>query len=193
MLDTAYVYKMVIVGNAGVGKTSTVHRWSTNSFREQYQVTVGVQHFTKDVEFETKDSIVNAKLILWDMGGQDTFKMIRPIFYKSAKAVVLVFDMNNRASFDTLTDWVNEADSSIGKRVPYVLCGNKCDLPHEVCEEEARDFASEIDAPFIMTSAKDGTNIADIFKTTAEQVYRDAESEIVQPTYVQASAPRFFG
>ncbi len=192
MLDTAFVYKMVIVGNAGVGKTSTVHKWSTGAFKEQYQVTVGVQHFTKSVEMDIETGKATAKLILWDMGGQDTFKMIRPIFYKSAKAVVLVFDMSNRQSFEALKTWIDEADSSIGKRVPMVVCGNKCDLPHAVSEEEARAFASDLGAPFIMTSAKDGTNISDIFKVTAEQVYNESSNELITPSVTTSAAPRFY-
>ncbi len=193
MLDAAFIYKMVIVGNAGVGKTSTVQRWSTGSFREQYQVTVGVQHFTSTVEIDADDVKTSVKLIMWDMGGQDTFKFIRPVFYKSAKAVVLVFDMNNRGSFEALSTWVREADSSIGKRVPMVVCGNKCDLPYEVSEEEAMTFASDHGAPFIMTSAKDGINITDVFRITAEQIYNDSSSDFSPPTVAASAAPRFYG
>ncbi len=172
MMEAAYVYKICVVGDAGVGKSATVNRWSTGTFKANYQVTVGVQHSTRSVSFDTNGNPLVAKLIIWDMGGQDTFRTIRPIFYKSAKAVILMFDMNNRASFDALNNWVQEADKSVGMRVPFVLVGNKADLEHAVSESEAIQFAETLNAPFIMSSALTGEQVGDIFKVVAEQVHQ---------------------
>ncbi len=172
-MDTSFVFKVCVIGDQGVGKTATVTRWSTGGFEEEYQVTVGVQHFTREVRLDIEGVDICVKLILWDIGGQAAFKAIRSLFYRSAKALVVMYDVSNRMSFESVIAWVNEAENIIGQKVPVVLVGNKADMtPYAVDENEGHRLAESIGAVFMLSSAKTGTNVSDIFQTVAELLYQ---------------------
>ncbi|NWF94640.1 MAG: GTP-binding protein [Candidatus Thorarchaeota archaeon] len=172
----SYIYKVCVVGDPGVGKSATVLMWSSGSFHQEYQLTVGVQHFTRSLNISSNAGVLSVKLILWDIGGQATFKMIRPMFYKAARGVVVMFDLTNRASFEGVTNWIREADSSIGRRVPIVLVGNKADLPSQVTIDEVKRLAQQIGAVPVVSSAKTGSNVADIFQIVAEMISQENET-----------------
>ncbi len=170
-MDASFVFKVCIIGDPGVGKTATVTRWSTGGFKEEYQVTVGVQHFTRDIRLTVDGTEMCVKLILWDIGGQSAFKSIRSLFYRSARALVVMYDVSNHASFQSVPAWVTEAVNIVGQHVPIVLVGNKADMPtYAVDENEARMLADSLGAAFILSSAKTGENVTDIFQTVAGMI-----------------------
>ncbi|MHA1930634.1 MAG: Rab family GTPase, partial [Candidatus Thorarchaeota archaeon] len=130
MSEASFIYKVCVIGSGGVGKSSAVKRYSEGIFSEDYQVTVGVNHSTQTVSIDGQDGPAIVKMIVWDLGGQDKFKFVRPMFYRSARGIVLMFDITNRASFEALPKWIEEAEANIGSKVPFVIAANKTDLPN---------------------------------------------------------------
>ncbi len=168
----SFIYKVCVIGNGGVGKTSAVRRYSQGVFTEDYQVTVGVQHSSQSVNINGPDGSTEVKLIVWDLGGQDKFKFVRPMFYKAAKALVLMFDITDKDSFMSLPKWIKEAEDNIGYSVPMVIAANKTDLPgHQIEVEEIERYAEHIGADFILTSVKNGNNVVNLFEKLGEAVY----------------------
>ncbi|MFW9907605.1 MAG: Rab family GTPase [Candidatus Thorarchaeota archaeon] len=172
MSAPSYIYKVCVIGDAGVGKSSAVRRYSKGTFNEDYQVTVGVQHSTQSVNINCPEGLTVVKMIVWDLGGQEMFKFVRPVFYKSARGLVLMFDVTNRESFAMLPKWIAEAEENIGHSVPMIIAANKMDLPiHQVTRNEVQVFAQEVGAEFIMTSARTGDNVANLFEQLGVAVY----------------------
>ena len=181
MSATDMMFKVCVIGDAAVGKSSTVRRWTQGSFTHEYQVTIGVQHYSKSIQLDDSDGRASVKMIVWDLGGQETFKFIRPMFYRAARGIVIMFDLGNRASFDSLAAWIREADTSIGRRVPIIIAGNKADLDqYQVDPGEAQKLAEETGARFVLTSAKSGCNVGDLFYALASLMARDNSSRCEQ-------------
>lgn len=172
MSAPSFIYKVCVIGNGGVGKSSAVRRYSQGIFTEDYQVTVGVQHSSQSVNINGPDGPAEVKLIVWDLGGQDKFKFVRPMFYKAARALVLMFDITNKESFEAIPRWIKEAEDNIGYSVPLILAANKTDLPnHEIEISEIERYAHHLGAEFILTSVKTGDNVANMFEKLGEAVY----------------------
>jgi len=182
MNEPSYIYKVCVIGDGGVGKSSAVRRYSEGVFSEEYQVTVGVQHSTQTIQIEGHDGLTDVKIICWDLGGQDKFKFVRPMFYRSARGLVLMFDVTDRASFDALPKWIKEAEDSIGKSVPMILAANKFDLPdHAVRLDEIQEYAQQIGAEYVVTSVKTGDNVNNMFKMLGTVVYEARALEVAAP------------
>ena len=164
----SFIYKICIVGDGGVGKTSMVLQYCENSFKENYIMTIGSNFSTKQVELDEYPNYL-VKLQLWDLAGQKHFSFVRPPFYRGATAVVYVFDLTRRSSFQNILDWKNEVEKVIGNGKPSVLVGNKLDLAdqgnREVGERDGESLKDEINAiTYYETSAKDNLKISPVFK-----------------------------
>ncbi|MHA1908609.1 MAG: Rab family GTPase [Candidatus Thorarchaeota archaeon] len=183
MSTRSFIYKVCVIGDGGVGKSSAVRRFSEGIFSEEHQVTVGVQHSTQSIQINGPEGPADVKVIVWDLGGQDKFKFVRPMFYRSARGLVLMFDVTNRASFEALPRWIKEAESGIGKNVPMVLAANKFDLPdHAVSLDEIQEYAKEIGAESIVMSVKTGDNVNNMFKMLGTVVYEARSLEVASPS-----------
>ena len=179
MSNPGFIYKVCVIGDGGVGKSSAVRRFSEGIFSEEYQVTVGVQHSTQTIEISGPDGPSNVKVIVWDLGGQDKFKFVRPMFYRSARGLVLMFDVTSRESFEALPRWIKEAEDGIGHSVPMILAANKFDLPdHAVNLDEIQAYAEEIGAESIVMSVKTGDNVHNMFKQLGTAVYEARALEV---------------
>jgi small GTP-binding protein len=176
IIKSKYVYKICIIGAESVGKTSTVNRWAHGWFRYDYKSTVGVQHSSRTLTLGKGKNKATIKLILWDMAGQEVFKELRKSFYDGATGLVLMCDITRKRTFNQLPKWLNEADENIGERVPVVVVGNKVDKkPHRVEEEDISKYAKRIKAPYVLTSALDGSNITDLFAIAGKMVHEEAQ------------------
>ena len=176
--EPSLIYKVCVIGSGGVGKSSAVKRYSEGIFSEDYQVTVGVNHSTQTVSIDGQDGPTDVKMIVWDLGGQDKFKFVRPMFYRAARGIVLMFDITNRASFEVLPKWIREAEDNVGTKVPFVVAANKTDLPnYAVSFEEIQVFADSIGANVIFTSVKTDTNVSNMFKQLGTAVYESKMCE----------------
>ena len=152
--------KIVLIGDARVGKTSLVRRFVTNMFDPSYQITLGTTIMKKDVEY--LNYVVT--LAIWDIGGQDVFRQIRSKYFFGSSGALAICDVSNPKTYENLPTWVDSFKNEVGDK-PIVFLGNKCDLKEAVIKEE--DMKAIVDkygnAEFLFTSAKDGTNTEKAF------------------------------
>ena len=119
-----YLLKYVIVGDASVGKSNLLLRYTHGEFREEYQLTIGV-------EFGSNNLVINNSIYriqIWDTAGQENFRSITRSYYKNSACALIVYDITRRVSFESLSDWIEDCKNSSPKTVVMVLVGNKCDL-----------------------------------------------------------------
>ncbi|MHA1147232.1 MAG: Rab family GTPase [Promethearchaeota archaeon] len=167
MAQKSFIFKIVVVGDGGVGKTSLVLRYCENSFKENYIMTIGSNFSAKSVELPDYPQLA-IKLQIWDLAGQKHFSFVRPPFYRGASGIVWTFDLTRRGSFQNLDNWKQEAEKVIGKR-PSVLVGNKLDIADEGLREisvvEAEAYKEELGASaYYETSAKEGISVEGVFR-----------------------------
>ena len=162
--------KVVLVGEVLTGKTCIIKKAICDTFKEdEMGVYVAINYL---LEVST-DSGKKMKLDIWDTAGQEKFRAVNRIFYKNARAVLMVYDITQRKTFDVIKKyWVEQAKTCACLNVVLGVLGNKSDLfeNEEVTEEEAKEFAESIGAFFMLTSAKHGTGIHEAFKEAAEMI-----------------------
>lgn len=146
------MYKVVIIGNSGVGKTSIVNKKIRNMYSPMYSATIGVEY-----DCILLDSI---KLQIWDTTGIEKYASICKSYLGNSTIIMYVFDISNRKTFLDLPKWI---DDTYKKDRPAIIVGNKCDLKRNVTFEEATLFADKYDMDYIEVSAKNNTNIAELF------------------------------
>ncbi|MGV9173557.1 MAG: Rab family GTPase, partial [Promethearchaeia archaeon] len=122
---SSYKLKMILIGAGAVGKTSLVHRFINDEFQTNYELTVGVDFKTKDVELDSREPVT---LSIWDVGGQKRFSSIRTTFYRGAAGALLVFDLTRPDTFDEIKHWLSEVRQFTKPEIPFILIGNKLDL-----------------------------------------------------------------
>ena len=165
--EIPYVFKILLLGDGGVGKTSLLRRFIDNIFDPDYQSTIGVQFMTKIVRFDNR----NVKLVIWDIAGQSKHTTYRHLYYKAANGILLVYDITRNNTFENLPRWVHDARESVDPTVRIAVLGNKCDLTEERTVETStgQNFSKEIDAElFSETSAKSGEHVEDAFLALAK-------------------------
>ena len=161
-----YLFKIVLVGDAEVGKTSLTQRFAYGTFTNGYISTLGVDFIVKSIPIN--NSIV--KIQAWDTAGQERYSGVRPIYYRGAKGALLVFDITMRQSFVNVEKWFDQIRRYSGMDVPIVLVGNKVDLDESrvVSAKEVQDYLTEKDLPYFETSAKTDVKVTDVFNKLAE-------------------------
>ncbi|CAG9538907.1 unnamed protein product [Cercopithifilaria johnstoni] len=172
MEDYKYLFKVVLVGNAGVGKTCLVRKFTQGIFPPGQSATIGVDFMIKTVKVN-EDKI---KLQIWDTAGQERFRSITQSYYRSAHAIVLVYDVACQPSFDCLPEWLGEIEQYANRRVLKILVGNKIDKEdeREVPERIGKNFAdSNAFDYFLETSALDATNVDTLFHEVATRLTND--------------------
>lgn len=171
-VEGLYNFKIVVCGDPGVGKTSTILRFTDDAFTRTYIPTLGVNISEKNIKIS--DYLI--KLILWDIAGQIKFETMRRHFYKGAEAIILVFDISNRKSFESISNWFKDIRNYIkgeSELVGFIL-GNKEDLIDErtITTEEAMKVASELNLEYIEISALTGKNVEESFYKVAETLVK---------------------
>nr|CAH0105354.1 unnamed protein product [Daphnia galeata] len=167
-----FLFKIVVIGDCGIGKTSLVQRFKSGVFTERYTNTIGVDFAMKTVVIEGKQ----VKLQIWDTAGQERFRTITQSYYRSANGVLLVYDITKRSSFLSLQKWMEEIRRFTANNISWVLIGNKCDMDslREVEQVEALAMAELIPEIVLVleTSAKDNTNVEQAFVELATELKR---------------------
>ena len=170
-----HLFKILIIGESGVGKTCFLLRYAENSFVANHLLTIGIDFKIKMIEIEGK--II--KLQIWDTAGQDRFRTITKTYYKGSHGVILVYDVCDEKSFGNMKNWVNQIEQNARSSICKVLVGNKCDKPERVItEEQGRKFAEEFNMQFYETSAKTGQNVNEAFTYLTGkilQIYKNKE------------------
>ncbi len=167
MMAEIPLYKVVVVGDGAVGKTSLIRRYCEGKFDASRVATIGVDFYTQQVQLPSE----TIKLSIWDMAGQERFEVVRTGFYRGSRAAALVYDVTTPASLMNLKRWRDEVLRSAPAQ-PFLVVGNKVDLQRRVRTEFGHKFASFIGAPYLETSALTGEGAADLFETLASLAAR---------------------
>ena len=163
-------YKVVLIGEANVGKTSIIAQFINNIFDEDYLASVSCQFSRKTISFEDNKSIT---FDIWDTAGQEKYRSLAKIFYKDAKAVILVYDITNKKSFEEMMCyWYKEVLDTNKNNMVYAVAANKSDLyeQQKVSDEEGEQFAKSINAIFMSTSAKNDSGIQVLFENIGRKI-----------------------
>lgn len=166
--DYDYLFKLLLIGNSSVGKSSILLRFADNTFTDNFLPTIGVDFKIKT--FELQQKII--KMQIWDTAGQERFKTITSSYYRGAHAVLIVYDITDRQSFVDVENWLIETEKHASDGIIRLLVGNKSDLESKriVTSEEGRNFAVNNGLEFIETSSKNNVNIEDAFLTVAKKI-----------------------
>ena len=164
-------YNIITLGDSGVGKTSIFKRYTLNSFDDNSMSTLGMAFMTKKINFKNGDNI---KLKLVDTAGQEKYISLVKSYYKNADAVLFVFSLHERESFDHIVDWMDKFKENNNKEnIPKFLVGNKNDLEIVVEEDLLNDFIKKNDIDhYISTSAKNNQNIKELFGQMVQILYK---------------------
>lgn len=178
---TDNVFKVVIIGDPAVGKTSLLTKFSLNKFKFEYLPTVGVNITKEQLEVENpmgEDVLVN--LMMWDVAGQPQFYMLHRPYFNGADGMILVFDVTRSSSFSNIKNWYNTAVKYGLSGIPRILVGNKIDLKDQrkIIIPMMEHLGDELNAPYFETSALTGENVKIIFREIAKMVL---ESKMKKP------------
>lgn len=165
-----YLFKVVLIGDSGVGKSNLLSRFTKNEFNLESKTTIGVEFATKSIEWGNK--IIKAQI--WDTAGQERYRAITSAYYRGAVAALLVYDTTKLHTFQNIEKWLQELKDYADDNIVIMLVGNKTDLKHlrEVKVDDAQKYAEEHDLAFIETSALDSTNVVDAFEQII-QIYHN--------------------
>ena len=156
-------FKIVFIGESGVGKTSIISQFVNQTFQEDVESSSSSTYNSKTVIYDDNQAL---RLEIWDTAGQEKYRSLASMFYKEANAAILVYDITFKESFEQLQEyWVGQINENAPPTVILAICGNKSDLikDEKVDEGEARNYAQEINALFYPTSAKNDYGITDLF------------------------------
>lgn len=172
--DYDYLFKLVLIGDSGVGKSCLLLRFADDAFTESYISTIGVDFRFRTVKIDNK----TVKLQIWDTAGQERFRTITSAYYRGADGIIMVFDVTSTESFDHVNDWLKEVNRYAAEGTVKLLVGNKSDRTADkvVTEAQAKEFADELGIPFIETSAKSSKNVEEAFLTMAGELIRQRDS-----------------
>ncbi len=154
-----YLFKILIIGDSGVGKSSILLRFTEDTFSSQYISTIGVDFKIRTIEQDGK----HIKLQIWDTAGQERFRTITSSYYRGAHGIMIVYDVTDPESFENVKQWITEINRYSSESVNKLLIGNKIDRPRIVSTQSGQDFANLLGIEFVETSAKDTTNIDQAF------------------------------
>eukprot|EP00357_Protocruzia_adherens_P019769 CAMPEP_0115006326 /NCGR_PEP_ID=MMETSP0216-20121206/20431_1 /TAXON_ID=223996 /ORGANISM="Protocruzia adherens, Strain Boccale" /LENGTH=215 /DNA_ID=CAMNT_0002372883 /DNA_START=137 /DNA_END=784 /DNA_ORIENTATION=+ len=165
----AFLFKYIIIGDTGVGKSCLLMQFTDNRFRQDHEITIGVEFGSRMITIDNKQ----IKLQIWDTAGQESFRSITRSYYRGAAGALLVYDVTRRDTFNHLARWLEEARQNGNPNMTIILIGNKCDMDmrRAVSTEEGEQFARENGLIFLETSAKTAHNVVEAFANTAKVIY----------------------
>ncbi|XP_015791906.1 ras-related protein Rab-10 [Tetranychus urticae] len=163
-----YLFKLLLIGDSGVGKTCILFRFSDDAFNSTFISTIGIDFKIKTIELRGK----RIKLQIWDTAGQERFHTITTSYYRGASGIMLVYDITNLKSFDSVAKWLRTIDEHANEDVEKMILGNKCDMEDKriIPREKAEAVAREHGIRFLETSAKSNLNINQAFMELAEAI-----------------------
>ena len=169
------IFKLVLIGDSGVGKTNILSRYINNEFSLATQSTVGVEFGSKILKKNGK----SIKLQIWDTAGQERYKSITSAYYKGSKGAFVVYDITRKSTFENIDKWIGELKTNGSEDVLILLVGNKSDLEEkrEVQVADVEKKAEQYKVAFCETSALDGKNIEYAFETLINEISKKVEKE----------------
>ncbi|XP_067939250.1 ras-related protein Rab-10-like [Watersipora subatra] len=159
------LFKLLLIGDSGVGKTALLFRFSDDAFNTTFISTIGIDFKIKTVEMNGK----KIKLQIWDTAGQERFHTITTSYYRGAMGIMLVYDVTNQRSFENISKWLHNIDEHANEDVEKMLLGNKCDMEEkrQISTERAMMVAKQHTITFLETSAKTNVNVEEAFMKLA--------------------------
>mmetsp|Transcript_20034 Transcript_20034/g.34292 ORF Transcript_20034/g.34292 Transcript_20034/m.34292 type:complete len:215 (+) Transcript_20034:153-797(+) len=175
-----YLFKVVLIGDSGVGKSNLLSRFTRNEFNMESKSTIGVEFATRSVPCEGK----TIKAQIWDTAGQERYRAITSAYYRGAVGALLVYDISKKQTFENVDRWLTELRDHADSNIVIMLVGNKCDLrpQRQQPTEEAAAYAEKHGLSFIETSALDSTNVELAFQKILTEIYH-----IVGPAQVSGT------
>ena len=170
-----YLFKILLIGNSNVGKSSLFLRFVDEIWKENFVPTIGVDFKIKSIKIDNK----TIKLQIWDTAGQERFKSILSSYYKGANGILLLYDITNINSFKSLSNWLIDIEKNSSKNVKKILIGNKCDLNElrKIPINKGKEFADTYNMKFIETSAKNNVNINECFNILGKELINNLDSK----------------
>ncbi|XP_068252329.1 ras-related protein Rab-12 [Nyctibius grandis] len=171
--------QVIIIGSRGVGKTSLMERFTDDTFCEACKSTVGVDFKIKTVELRGK----KIRLQIWDTAGQERFNSITSAYYRSAKGIILVYDITKKETFDDLPKWMKMIDKYASEDAELLLVGNKldCEVDREITRQQGEKFAQQITGMrFCEASAKDNFNVDEIFLKLVDDILKKMPLDVIR-------------
>ena len=174
--DYDMIFKIITVGDSGVGKTNLISRYSSNNFCEQSKATVGI-------EFRFKKIIIDNKKIkaqLWDTAGQERFRSLTSSYYKGGHGALIVYDITDKNSFDNIGKWLYDLRKNGGDKMQIILIGNKSDLNNKraISENAGSMKAKSENIAFMETSAKNSEGVNEAFNLLIKNIYELNKNDI---------------
>ncbi|KAJ7771851.1 ras family-domain-containing protein [Mycena metata] len=182
-----YLFKVVLIGDSGVGKSNLLSRFTRNEFNLESKSTIGVEFATRSIDVDGK----TVKAQIWDTAGQERYRAITSAYYRGAVGALLVYDIAKHATYVNVTRWLKELRDHADANIVIMLVGNKSDLKHlrAVPTDEAKTFSTENGLSFIETSALDASNVEGAFQTILTDIYRIVSSKSLEPSNNAIDAP----
>lgn len=174
MTSYAYLFKYIIIGDTGVGKSCLLLQFTDRRFTPIHDLTIGVEFGARIITVEDKQ----LKLQIWDTAGQESFRSITRSYYRGAAGALLVYDITRKETFEHILSWLQDARAHSNSDMSIILVGNKADLEHrrEVPRESGEAFAKEHGLLFLETSAKNNLNVEEAFLATASSIYQKVKA-----------------
>ena len=174
-----YVFKIVTLGESGIGKTSLINRFTYDTF-ETLSTTIDNSICYKHLDIENK--II--KIQLWDICGSECFRSVIPNFYRNASGAVVAYDISDKWSFDQVKTWIEDVKAYSNTEINIVIVGTKCDrLDRKVTEEEGKKLADELGVRYFETSAKTGYNVNEAYNFLIKEIidnFKNFEREKIE-------------
>ncbi|VDK70911.1 unnamed protein product [Litomosoides sigmodontis] len=165
-----YLFKVVLIGDSGVGKSNLLSRFTRNEFNLESKSTIGVEFATRSIQVEGK----TVKAQIWDTAGQERYRAITSAYYRGAVGALLVYDIAKHVTYENVERWLKELRDHADQNIVIMLVGNKSDLRHlrAVPTDEAKAYAEKNQLSFIETSALDSTNVEAAFTNILTEIYK---------------------
>lgn len=175
MSENLYVFKVIIAGNSGVGKTALVQRFVDGRFIPDTKATIGVDFSLKNVNLEYPELESAVALQIWDMAGENRFRSILPYYIAGTQGLILAFAADNNDTLSYLSEWLEVVNLYLTEKIPIILISTKNDLVKEDENKSAIDefMAQNNVQSFVKTSAKSGENVSESFQVLTELIARD--------------------
>eukprot|EP00897_Mesotaenium_endlicherianum_P006883 jgi/Mesen1/6222/ME000320S05417 len=186
--DYDYLFKLVLIGDSGVGKSNLLSRFVRDQFNHENKSTIGVEFATRSVKFDGK--IVKAQI--WDTAGQERYRAITSAYYRGAMGALLVYDITQSSSFENLERWLRELRDNTDPSLKVLLVGNKADLDEDrmVTIEDAEKLAQTHDLTFLETSALEGENVEKAFRQVLGEIYTETSRKQLESEGDSAAVSR---
>lgn len=186
-LKFTYEFKIILLGSVAVGKTAILSKYITNEFNDAHTATIQANFKSKIVNV---NNATYAKLNIWDTCGNEKFRAITRQYYKDVNGIILVYDITNKNSFDSIDSWVEDIKNCAPENIVVILVGNKSDLAdkRQVSFQEGKQKADKYGYLFNEVSAKDGNNILLIFGNISEAMLEQQEKSKIEPVVEKQSS-----